>query len=107
MLSGFNRGNVDWFHACALKRGIRSVESSFGDTWNKWPNPATPEECAMSPLEPSREALWKFPQAARERSPAAIIPSKWEARLAKLRAGFHVRVKTRPDRLQATNRSRP
>jgi hypothetical protein len=42
MLSGFNRGNVDWFHACALKRGIRSVESSYGDTWNKWPKPGDP-----------------------------------------------------------------
>jgi hypothetical protein len=66
-------------HAYALKRRIRSVERSFGDTWNKRSNPATPGKCAKSPWEPSREALWKFPQAARERSPAAIIPSKWEA----------------------------
>jgi hypothetical protein len=79
MLPGFNRGNLDWFHAYALKRRIRTVEGRFGDTWNKRPNPATPGEHAKSPWEPSREALWKFPQAARERSPAAIIPSKWEA----------------------------
>jgi hypothetical protein len=79
MLPGFNRGNVDWFHAYALKRRIRSVERSFGDTWNKRPQPGDPRERAKSPWEPSREALLKFPQACRERSPAAIIPSKWEA----------------------------
>jgi hypothetical protein len=78
MLPGFNRGNVDWFHAHALKRRIRSVEMGFGDTRNKRPNPAT-RECAMSRRERSPEALWKFPPAARERSPAAIIPRKWEA----------------------------
>jgi hypothetical protein len=81
MLPGFNRGNVDWFPCPWLKRRI--VERSFGDTRNKRPNPAILER-AKSSWQPSRDALRKFPQAARERSPAAIIPSKWEARLAKL-----------------------
>jgi hypothetical protein len=70
MLPGFNRGNLDWFHAYALKRRIYLEQAA---------QPGDPRERAMSPWEPSREALWKFPQAARERSPAAIIPSKWEA----------------------------
>src|SRR5882757_9112216 len=48
-LPGFNRGNLDWFHAYALKRPIRSVEGRFGDTWNKRPNPATPGNARCLP----------------------------------------------------------
>jgi hypothetical protein len=59
ILPGFNRGNVDWFRIlrAQAKNSLRREEQ-------------------RRPCEPSREALRKFPQAVRERSPGAIIPSK-------------------------------